>query len=384
MKIPFHKPNVPDSFDQIYTNSIRSGWLTSGSQVQIFEKNLSHLLEAEHIIAVNSCTAALHLALAAQDFKKGDEFIAPTYTFASTVECGIYSSMNPVLVDCDNSGFLLDLNEVEDNLKKNKKIRVIVPVHFGGETVDMKYLFELANKYGVFILEDAAHATEAISTNGKVGKTNFAAAFSFYANKNMTTGGEGGALATNDSKLAEKVKKLSLHGITKDGWERFKSHGKWEYDIDRLGYKYNLTDIAAAFGNWQIDQLEVWRNRRLDIIKKYLIGLDSIEGVKLPNFNKGHALHLFVLQLETKRWSISRNEFIKKMNLAGIGLAVHYKPIHLLSFYNKNYDLNKSLFPRANSLFNSVVSLPLYPNLNDDEVDYIISCIKQLFDKYSI
>ena len=384
MKIPFHKPNVPDSFDQIYTDSIRSGWLTSGSQVQIFEKNLSHLLEAEHIIVVNSCTAALHLALAAQDLKKGDEFIAPTYTFASTVECGIYSSMNPVLVDCDNKGFLLDLNQVEDCLKKNKKIRVILPVHFGGETVDMKYLFELANKYGVFILEDAAHATEAISTNGKVGNTNFAAAFSFYANKNITTGGEGGALATNDSKLAGKVKKLSLHGITKDGWERFKSHGKWEYDIDRLGYKYNLTDLAAAFGNWQINQLGVWRNRRIEIIKKYLIGLDSIEGLILPNFNKGHALHLFVLQLETKRWSISRNEFIKKMNLAGIGLAVHYKPIHLLSFYNKNYDLNKSLFPRANSLFNSVVSLPLYPNLNDDEVDYIISCIKQLFDKYSI
>ena len=384
MKIPFHKPNVPDSFDQIYTDSIRSGWLTSGSQVQIFEKNLSHLLEAEHIIVVNSCTAALHLALAAQDLKKGDEFIAPTYTFASTVECGIYSSMNPVLVDCDNKGFLLDLNQVEDCLKKNKKIRVILPVHFGGETVDMKYLFELANKYGVFILEDAAHATEAISTNGKVGNTNFAAAFSFYANKNITTGGEGGALATNDSKLAGKVKKLSLHGITKDGWERFKSHGKWEYDIDRLGYKYNLTDLAAAFGNWQINQLGVWRNRRIEIIKKYLIGLDSIEGLILPNFNKGHALHLFVLQLETKRWSISRNEFIKKMNLAGIGLAVHYKPIHLFSFYNKKYGLNKSLFPRANSLFNSVVSLPLYPNLNDDEVDYIISCIKQLFDKYSI
>ena len=383
MNISFHKPNIPESFDQVFTDSIRSGWLTSGSQVENFEKKLKDLLEVKHVIAVNSCTSALHLALASQDFKNGDEFIAPSYTFASTVECGIYASMNPVLVDCNRKSFLIDLNQVEDYLKRNKKIKVIVPVHFGGETVDMKCLFELGEKYGVFILEDAAHATEARSTSGKVGNTNFAAAFSFYANKNMTTGGEGGALATNDSGLARVAKKLSLHGISKDGWERFRSNGNWEYDIDKLGYKYNLTDIAAAFGNWQINQLETWRIRRLEIIKKYLSGLNSVEGLNLPSFKEGHALHLFVIQLEINQWSISRNKFIEKMNVAGIGVAVHYKPIHLLSYYKKRYGFNKKRFPQANLLFSSVVSLPLYPRLNNDEVDYIISCIVALARKYS-
>jgi perosamine synthetase len=383
MKIPFHRPNLPESLDDIYRDSIRSGWLTTGSQVQEFESKLAQYLDAEYVVAVNSCTAALHLALAAKDFSKGKKFIVPTYTFVSTVECGEYLGMEPILVDCVKDGFLMDLNQVEDILKKESRVKAILPVHYGGEPADMKHLFDLAQRFGVFILEDAAHALETVSSSGKVGNTDYAAAFSFYANKNMTTGGEGGALTTNDPKLAEKVKKLSLHGISKDGWDRFKSHGDWEYDINELGFKYNLSDLAASFGLWQMEQLEDWKKRRFDIVKKYIQGLGSIDGLILPDIKNGHAWHLFVIQLKIEHLHISRNEFIEKMNQNGIGLAVHYKPIHALSYYRENYDLKPNQFPRANSLFNSVITLPLYPRLTDSDVDYIINSIQEFSEKYS-
>ena len=265
-------------------------------------------------MAINSCTAALHLALAAKGFSTGDKYIAPTYTFASTVECGEYLGMEPILVDCEKDGFLIDLNQVEDILKKESGVKAVLPVHYAGNPVDMRHLFELAEKFGVFIVEDAAHALETESRAGKVGNTVYAAAFSFYANKNMTTAGEGGALSTNDPKLAEKVKKLSLHGISKDGWDRFKTQGSWEYDINELGFKYNLSDLAASFGLWQMGQLEDWQKRRFDIVNKYIQGLGSIDGLILPELKNGHAWHLFVIQLKTEHWHISRNEFIEKMN----------------------------------------------------------------------
>ena len=383
MKIPFHRPNLPESLDDIYRDSIRSGWLTTGSQVQEFEIKLAQYLDAEHVVAVNSCTAALHLALIAKGFSKGDKYIGPTFTFASTVECGEYLGMEPILVDCEKDGFLIDLNQVEDILKKESGVKAILPVHYAGEPVDMIYLFELAEKFGVFIVEDAAHALETESRAGKVGNTDHVAAFSFYANKNITTGGEGGALATNDPKLAEKVKKLSLHGISKDGWDRFKTNGSWEYDINELGFKYNLSDLAASFGLWQMQQLEDWQKRRFDIVNKYIQGLGSIDGLILPELKKGHAWHLFVIRLKAKHWSISRNEFIEKMNGRGIGLAVHYKPIHALSYYRDNYDLDPNQFPRANFLFQSVVTLPLYPRLTDNDINYIIHSIQELFERYS-
>jgi len=291
--------------------------------------------------------------------------------------------MEPILVDCVKDGFLMDLNQVEDILKKESRVKAILPVHYGGEPADMKHLFDLAQRFGLFILEDAAHALETVSSSGKVGNTDYAAAFSFYANKNMTTGGEGGALTTNDPKLAEKVKKLSLHGISKDGWVRFKSHGNWEYDINELGFKYNLSDLAASFGLWQMEQLEDWKKRRLEIVNQYIHGLRDIEGLILPELVKGHAWHLFVIQLRNEHWTISRNKFIEKMNGRGIGLAVHYKPIHALSYYRENYDLEPNQFPRANSLYQSVVTLPLYPRLTDSEVDYIINSIEELSKRYS-
>ena len=229
MKIPFHKPIFPEDLNPIIKESIDSGWVTTGPKVEEFEKQFSEYLYAEHVIAVNSGTAALHLALAAKGIGIGDKFVVPTYTFVASVEVGEYLGAEPVLVDSDPDTFNLDLNQVEGILseEKSRNIKAIIPVHFGGQAVNMIRVNELAEKYDLFVLEDAAHAVETVSNTGKVGNTNHAAAFSFYANKNITTGGEGGALATNDEQLAEKVRKLSLHGMSKDGWKRFEIGGKW-------------------------------------------------------------------------------------------------------------------------------------------------------------
>ena len=384
MRIPFHKPNIPNDLDSIVTDSIRDGWLTTGSQVNIFEKRLEKYLGVKHVIALNSCTAALHLALKAKGFGNGHKFIVPSLTFVSTIECGEYIGMDPIIVDTEKKGFLIDLNHVEDIVKKDNSVKAILPVHYGGEAVDLKFLWDLADKYGLFILEDAAHALETTSDNNiKVGATDYAAAFSFYANKNITTGGEGGALATNNTNLAKKVKKISLHGITKDGWNRFKTNGKWEYDITELGYKYNLTDIAASFGLWQMNFIEQWQERRMEIVEKYRKGLKEIDGITLPKILKGHAKHLYVIQLITEKWTIDRNQFIEEMVKRGIGLAVHYKPINQLSYYVNRYNINKNNYPNANSLFDSIVTLPLYPILQDSDVDYICKNISDIYKKHT-
>ncbi|MEL1232243.1 MAG: DegT/DnrJ/EryC1/StrS aminotransferase family protein, partial [Candidatus Neomarinimicrobiota bacterium] len=380
MKIPFHLPNIPENFNDIISNSIRSGWLTTGSQVDKFEQKLSNYWDVKHVVAVNSCTAALHLSLAANRFGKGDKFIIPTLTFASTIECGEYIGMEPVIVDIEKNGFLIDLNQLEDIVKKDNSVKAILPVHYGGEAVDLKFLWHLADKYGLFILEDAAHALETkLNDKIKIGNTDHAAAFSFYANKNITTCGEGGAIATNNTNLAEKARKLSLHGITKDGWNRFKTKGKWEYDIVEMGYKYNLTDYAACFGLWQMNQIEKWQLRRDEIVKKYINGLSHIDSISLPKISEGHSKHLFVIRLDIDRWSITRNVFIEKMNKKGIGMAVHYKPLHQLSYYKNRYKFNNDNYPRANSLFESIVSLPIYPELSDSSLDHIINSITELY-----
>lgn len=384
MKIPFHKPDLPDSLDSIYLPSIRDGWLTTGSVVNQFEDELKKYLDSEFVILLNSCTAGLHLSLLAKGFSKEDEFILPTLTFASTVECGEYLGLKPNLIDSADNSFLLDLNKVEDNLKSNNKIKAIIPMHYGGEALNMSELTLLALKYDVFIVNDAAHALETEYQNKKIGNTNFTSAFSFYANKNLTTGGEGGAVSTNDESIAKKIKKLSLHGISKDGWHRFKDNGKWEYDITELGYKYNLTDLSASFGLWQFKNINKWHNRRKSIAKKYISRLSNLSGITLPKSQEGHAWHLFVIRVNLDEWSITRNEIIEKLNKKGIGLAVHYKPIHLLSYYKKNYDLSAENYSNANKLFNTIISLPIYPSLTNFEVDYITKTIKELFAEYSI
>ena len=388
MNIPFHKPIFPSDLNQLLGDSTTSGWVTTGPKVKEFENLLSRYLNAEFVIAVNSGTAALHLALAAWGLKPEDQFIAPTYTFVASVEVGEYLGAHPVLVDSNPNTFNFDLNHVlkvlESDIKKS--IKAIIPVHFGGSPVGMRQVYELAKAYNLFVLEDAAHALETVSNNGKVGDTDHAAAFSFYANKNITTGGEGGALATNDEKLADKVRVLSLHGMNKDGWKRFETGGKWAYDVSELGYKYNMTDISASFGIEQLTHLSEWHRMREKISKRYTEGLGCIEGIICPQQLSGvtHAWHLYVVRSVPELWKITRNEIIQKINEVGIGTSVHYIPVHMHSYYQKKYGYSPDDFPIAKQLSSTVISLPIYPDLTDLQLDYVIDSINNIWLKYRI
>jgi dTDP-4-amino-4,6-dideoxygalactose transaminase len=220
----------------------------------------------------------------------------------------------------------------------------------------------------------------------KIGNTNDVAAFSFYANKNITTGGEGGAVSTNNPMLADKLRILSLHGMDKDGWSRFKNNGRWSYDISLLGYKYNLTDIASSIGINQLKNANKWQKRRLDISNQYFKGLKSVDGIELPpkaNDISKHANHLFIIQINKECWSISRNDLIIKLNKLGIGTSVHYRPIHMHSYYVNKYGFKADDFKKSKNLFENVISIPLYPDLKKTEISYIIDSLNELWYKYS-
>ena len=386
MKIPFHKPIFPSDLNYLLSESTESGWVTTGPKVKDFETQLGVYLNARYVVAVNSCTAALHLALASKGIRQGDQFIAPTYTFVASVEVGEYLGAEPILVDSDPNTFNLDLDKVENilSMDKGQKIKAIIPVHFAGQSVDKVRLNELAKKYNLFILEDGAHALETVSDLGKIGSTDCGVAFSFYANKNITTGGEGGAFATNDKELADKVRKLSLHGMSKDGWKRFQTGGKWAYDVADLGYKYNMTDISASFGIEQLSHVNNWHQRRLHIVSQYQKGMSGIKGLILPQHTSGkvHAWHLYVIRVIPELWRLTRNELIEKINEKGIGTSVHYIPMHMHSYYEKKYGFNPEDFPIAKQLSESVITLPLYPGMTEKQIEYVTSTINTLWKEY--
>ena len=386
MKIPFHKPIFPSDLNYLLSESTESGWVTTGPKVKDFETQLGVYLNARYVVAVNSCTAALHLALASKGIRQGDQFIAPTYTFVASVEVGEYLGAEPILVDSDPNTFNLDLDKVENilSMDKGQKIKAIIPVHFAGQSVDKVRLNELAKKYNLFILEDGAHALETVSDIGKIGNTNHGVAFSFYANKNITTGGEGGAFATNDKELADKVRRLSLHGMSKDGWKRFQTGGKWAYDVADLGYKYNMTDISASFGIEQLSHVNNWHQRRLHIVSQYQKGMSGIKGLILPQHTSGkvHAWHLYVIRVIPGLWRLTRNELIEKINEKGIGISVHYIPVHMHSYYEKKYGFNPEDFPIAKQLSESVITLPLYPGMTEKQIEYVTSTINTLWKEY--
>ena len=382
LKIPYYKPSVPKNWSKIIDESLKSGWLTTGPIVNEFESKLSLEIGVKNVVALNSCTGALHLALAAKGFNHGDKFIVPTYTFVASVGCGEYLGMEPVLIDNVEDNFQIDLNKIEENLKKDSKIKAIIPVHIGGDIVNLDELIDIAARYDIFVLEDAAHLIGNPENKTYERYPNHAQAYSFYANKNITTLGEGGALATFNDELASKVRRLSLHGITRDGWDRY-AGGKWEYDVTNLGFKYNMPDIAASFGLWQLSQLRKMQRRRREIAEKYISGLKSIDGVITPliEFEK-NALHLFTIRFEIEKWKLTRDQIIIKLIEMGISVSVHYKPIHLFTYYKINYGYSVGDFPRAEKLYSSIVSLPFYPLLKDNEINYIVDSIKNLSMKY--
>lgn len=389
LKIPFFKANIEQAELDAVCDVLRSGWLTTGPKTREFESEFSRYIGHTHSVAVNSCTAALHLALEAIGVRSGDGVLVPTMTFAATAEVIRYFDAQPLLVDCREEDFNLDIASAELALRKAKaagqRVVAIIPVHYGGQICDMSGVVQLARKHGLKIIEDAAHCCPAFYRDNAnaawktVGAEADVTCFSFYANKTITTG-EGGMACTNQPALAERMRVMSLHGISKDAWKRFTAEGSWYYEIIAPGFKYNLTDVASAIGVVQLSKADRLHKRRTALAELYAQSLDDVREVILPALqpDRVHSWHLYVIRLRLELLTIDRANFIELLKKAGIGCSVHWMPLHQHPYYREKYQYQPADYPVAARLFEQIVSLPLYPDMSAEDVAFVTSEIKTL------
>ncbi|MBX3441594.1 MAG: DegT/DnrJ/EryC1/StrS family aminotransferase [Planctomyces sp.] len=380
-QIPFFRPTIGEEEIQSVVETLRSGWLTTGPKVRKLEQQFAEYVGAEFAIAVNSCTAALHLALEAIGVGPGDEVLVPTLTFASTGETVMHLGATPVLVDCCADTLCIDSDQIESRI--TERTRAILPVHYAGHPCDMDQIQEIARRRGLHVIEDAAHAIPAEYDGRRVGAISELTCFSFYANKTITTG-EGGMVTTNDRQLADRVRLMSMHGISKDAWKRFSAEGSWYYEILAPGYKYNLTDLAAAIGLHQLEKSGQFHQRRAEIARAYDAAFADLPELKLPTTRPevGHAWHLYVIQVDVDRLTLNRNEFIQAINAAGVGTSVHYLPLHMHPLYRERLGYAPEQLPVAQSVFDRIISLPIYPTMTAEEIDYVAATIRQIVESH--
>jgi len=371
MYIPFHKPLIGEDEKREIMDALDKGWITMGKKTMEFEKNFREYIGAGNAIAVNSCTAALHLALRVIGLEEGDEVLVPAVTFVATAEVVNYFRAKPVFVDVDPNTGLIDIKDLEKKI--TDKTKVIIPVHYSGQPCDMDEILEIARERNLLVIEDAAHALPAWYRGKKVGTIGDITAFSFYATKTLATG-EGGMATTENENWAEKMRILRLHGISKDAWKRYTKEGSWEYDVLDNGYKYNMTDLNAALGLAQLRKLEEMWQKRVSIAEKYSEAFSQLE-VLIPypvKSDRVSSWHLYPLRLNLNTLSIDRNRFIEELKRRGISVSVHFIPLYRFSYYRKYLGDVSSAFPGSEEFFQSEISLPIYPSMTDEEVSYVI------------
>ena len=375
--IPFARPDIGEVEIEAVARTLRSGWVTTGPETKAFESEFAaYLGGGVQAIAVNSATAGLHLALEAIGIGPGDEVIAPTLTFTATVEVARYLGADAKLVDVDPVTLNIDPACIEAAI--TPRTRAILPVHYGGLACDMAAIFDIARRHGLQVVEDAAHALPTTSQGTLVGQLPSAAAvFSFYANKTMTTG-EGGMVVTRDERLAQRMRVMRLHGISRDAFDRFSSRTPaWYYEIVAPGFKYNLTDTAAALGRVQLQRLPAFLARRRQLAARYLAELRDLPLVLPADAPAGetHAWHLFVLRLSDAA-RVTRDEVIQRLSDAGIGTSVHYVPLHRQPYWRDRYGLTPEQFPVAEAAYQRMFSIPLFTAMSDDEQARVIGALR--------
>jgi len=396
VKVPFYKPSLTSAEIDEVVEILKSGWLTTGAKTKEFERDFSAYVQQRHSIAVNSCTAALHLALEAIGVQAGDGVLVPTMTFAATAEVVRYLGANTILVDCRTKDFNMDMADAEFRLqeaqKRGQKIVAVMPVHYAGQVGDVDGYVELSRKYGLKIVEDAAHCCPAQFQYGpasaskewhSVGSSADISCFSFYANKCITTG-EGGMACTQNEAYADRMRIMSLHGISRDAWKRFTGEGTWYYEIIAPGFKYNLTDIASAIGVHQLRRSDELHRKRESLASRYREALKDIDEIQLPEVQPGrvHSWHLFVLRLKLDRLTIQRAEFIEQMKAAGILCSVHYTPLHMHPYYREKFGYKVEDMPQMASVYPEILTLPLFPDMTDAEFEHVCSTVRGLVTKH--
>ncbi len=376
VSIPFHRPSLGEDEVRAVAEVIRSGMLTMGSRTLEFERRFADYVHARHAVAVSSGTASLHLALEAAGIKPGDEVILPTTTFTATAQAVIYLGAKPVLSDIDPVTMNLDPGELRRRI--TTATRAVVPVHLGGNPCEMREILEIARQRELRVIEDAAHALPSRYSGRLVGSISEFTCFSFYATKTLTTG-EGGMITTESDDAASRMRLMRLHGIARPEGKQAVSDSSWNYSVREAGYKYNFTDIQAAFGIVQLAKCDAMRDGRSRIAQRYSIAFGSIDALEVPSVrdNCESSWHLYILRLRLDRLSADRDAFIDRMLQKGVACSVHFIPLHLQDFYRRAYRYRAGDFPRAESEFRGCVSLPIYPDLSDEEVEYVIESVKQ-------
>ncbi len=377
VSVPFAAPDIGDREIASVVEALRSGWLTTGPNTVAFEKEFSEFLGGgPEAIAVNSATAGLHLAVEALGLGPGDEVIVPTWTFTATAEVVQYSGARPIPVDVDPVTLNLDLDAASGAV--TPRTRAIMPVHFAGLPMNRAALIMFAREKDLFVIEDAAHALPASSLGRRVGDSESdAVVFSFYATKTITTG-EGGMLVTRRGELATRARTMRLHGIDRDVFSRYHSRRPgWQYDVVAPGFKYNMTDVAAAMGRVQLTRALAMRDARARVARIYQEAFCDLP-VTLPEAGVAgdHAWHLFVLRISANA-PMSRDDFVAQMASRGIGTSVHFTPLHMLSYWRESSDLRLTDFPVATQAFQEVVSLPLFSTMTDSQIDRVITSTRE-------
>lgn len=401
--VPFFRPDLTEQDIEGVVAVMRDKWLTTGPRVHAFEEAFAQAVGAAHAVAVNSCTAALHLALEALGVQAGQAVLVPTMTFAATAEVVRYMGALPILVDCDPVTLQVDLADAERKLAAARgplgvaalpgglTVVGIMPVHVGGTMLDIDAVRAFAEANGLWVVEDAAHAFPAASRPTadapwrRCGEdTSAVTCFSFYANKTITTG-EGGMAVTADKALADRIRLMSLHGLSRGAWDRYRSQGSWDYSILAPGFKYNLTDVAAALGLTQLARAEVMRQAREQVALRYLDALADVEAVEVPVVpeNRLHAWHLFPIRLRLEALSIDRAAFIDALREAGVHASVHWRPLHLHPYYQATFGWTAADLPAASSVWPRLVSLPLFSTMTQADVDAVIAAVRQICASHS-
>ncbi|ASB95350.1 DegT/DnrJ/EryC1/StrS family aminotransferase [Bacillus subtilis] len=376
--LPYSLPLIGKEEIQEVTETLESGWLSKGPKVQQFEKEFAAFVGVKHAVAVNSCTAALFLALKAKGIGPGDEVITSPLTFSSTANTIIHTGATPVFADIDQN--TLNIDPVKLEAAVTPRTKAVVPVHFGGQSCDMDAILAIAQNHGLFVLEDAAHAVYTTYKQRMIGSIGDATAFSFYATKNLATG-EGGMLTTDDEELADKIRVLSLHGMSKAAWNRYSSNGSWYYEVESPGYKMNMFDLQAALGLHQLKRLDDMQKRREEIAGRYQTAFQQIPGLITPFVHDDgrHAWHLYVLQVDEKKAGVTRSEMITALkDKYNIGTSVHFIPVHIHPYYQKQFGYKEADFPNAMNYYKRTLSLPLYPSMSDDDADDVIEAVRDI------
>ena len=382
-RIPFARPSLGREEEEAVLAVLRSGWLTTGPVTREFEIEFARFVGARRALAVNSATAGLHLAVEALGIGPDDQVLTTPYTFAATAEVIRYVGAHPVFVDIDDRTLNIDPRLVERACRENQpRRRALLPVHVGGLPCDMPALTAAASAAGLPVIEDCAHAFPVETADGFLGTIGRVGVFSFYANKTITTG-EGGMIVTDDEKLAERMSVMRLHGIDRESWDRYTSAANsWYYEIVAPGYKYNLTDIASALGRVQLSKARELKARRARIARFYLEELAGCGWLRLPADHPGHAWHLFYIRLVPGALSINRDEFIRALAARGIGASVHYTPLHMMPYYRRTYGFHPEDFPVSLAASQACLSLPLYPDLSDQDAHDVVAAVKAVADTH--